>query len=378
MKQTLFLLAATVMVVFGFSSCNEDIQISGEFTETAVVYGLLDQSETVHMIKITRAFIGPGNSLEISQIPDSNYFQNLSATVTERLSTGAIGRTWELYDTVVTTKETNGVFYAPEQRVYAFRSGSSDNSDSPTNTVLLSNATYDLSILINEGEADEFEVSGSTELVSGISSTTDSPNQQFKFALNSVGTGQYGVSQIGVGNGNAAVLNTALIIDYQEFIGSDTVQQSVNWTLGEVAPGSGNSTNFTAEGETFYRLIAASCESGSPAVFKRQLVGITERVVAGSEDLYNYILVNQPSTSIAQNKPTFTNLTATNEHPVLGLFSSRLTFSYYHPMTGINQNTRAIDRNSTQELCVGPICGPYLFCSQQALDIATNQPWACN
>jgi hypothetical protein len=330
------------------------------------------------MIKITRAFIGPGNSLQIAQIPDSSYFPNISATITERLSSGSIGRTWDLYDTVVTTKDTDGIFYAPEQRVYAFRSGSSDNSDSPTNTTLLSDATYDLRILINEGGTDEFEVFGSTDIVSGISTTTDSPNNQFKFALNSVGTGEYGVSQIGVSNGDAAVLNTALVIEYREFIGSDTVNQSINWTLGEVETGSGISTNFSAEGETFYSLIASSCESGNPAVFKRQLVGITEKVVAGSVDLYNYILVNQPSTSIAQNKPTFTNLTATNEHPVLGLFSSRLTYTYYHPMSGVNQNTRSIDRNSTQELCVGPICGPFDFCSQQSLDVATNQPWACN
>ena len=47
----------------------------GDFKETAVVYGLLDQSDSVHYVKINRAFIGPGNSLEFAQIPDSNYFE---------------------------------------------------------------------------------------------------------------------------------------------------------------------------------------------------------------------------------------------------------------------------------------------------------------
>ena len=380
MKQTLFLLTAAVMVVFGFSSCNEDITVNAEFTETAVVYGLLDQSESIHMIKITRAFIGPGNSLEISQIPDSSYFQNVSATITERLSNGNVGRTWDLYDTIVDTKETDGVFYAPEQKVYIFHSGSNDNSDNPTNTALLADATYDLRILVNAGESDEFEVFGSTEIVSGINTNSDTPNNQFKFATNAVVTGEYGNPTISVSHDQkTAIINTSLIIDYKEYFGTDSVIQSINWKLGEFETGTGSTVNFQAQGQSFYNLIAADCASGNPAVFRRNLEGITERIVAGSDDLYNYILVNAPSSSIAQNKPTFTNLTATNDHTVLGLFSSRFTFSYYHPMSNpLSQNARSIDRNSTMELCIGPITGSYLFCSQHVLDLAASQPWACN
>ena len=378
MKQTLFLLAAAFLVVFGFNSCNEDIEISGDFTETAVVYGLLDQADSIHLIKITRAFIGPGNSLEISQIPDSNYFQSVSATVTEQLSGGGTGRIWTLFDTLVDTKETNGVFYAPDQIVYAFYSGSKDNSNSPTFGSLSANAAYNLRILINEGTSSEFEVFGSTEVVTGISTSTDSPNYQFKFATNAVTTGEYTTAPMFVTHGNAEVVNTKLLIDYKEYFGSDSITKQIDWTWGELPTGTGATTNFSSQGESCYNLIANASAAGDPAVTRRNLEGITVEIVGGSEDLYNYILVNQPSSSLAQNKPTFTNLTATNDHPVLGLFSSRFTYRVYHPMVGVNQNTRAIDRNSTAELCVGPITGPYLFCSQQTLDIAQGQPWACN
>jgi len=377
MKRTLLLLSTSLLIVLGFNSCNEDIVTTTNFTETAIVYGLMDASDSTHMVKITRAFIGPGDALQISQIPDSNYFQNISATITERLSDGSTGRTWTLFDTTVTTKETDGVFYAPEQRVYAFYSKSKDNSDNPTGQPLLDNAQYNLRILINSGESDEFEVFGSTDIVSGISTNTDSPNYQFKFAKNATTTGEYTSTGIVVQNGNAAVLNTRLLIDYKEYIGSDSVIQRINWNLGEVETG-GTTTNFSSQGESFYQLINSSAATGNPGVFRRNLEGITVQVVAGSFDLYNYILVNQPSSSVAQNKPTFTNLTATNDHPVLGLFSSRYTHSVYHPMRTDNQNIRCIDRNSTAELCIGPITGPYLFCSQQELDIVQGQPWACN
>lgn len=381
MKQTLLILSAALAVLFGFNSCNEDIQVTGDFTETAVVYGLLDKSETIHMIKITRAFIGPGNSLEISQIPDSNYFENISATITERLSNGSIGRTWTLYDTLVDSKETNGVFYAPEQRVYAFRTGANDNSDTPTQQTLLDDARYDLRIVINGGESDEFEVFGSTEIVHGISTSTDSPNYQFKFATNSVQTGEYVSNPIAVfhpSDGSVAVLNTSFIIDYKEYLGADSVYQSFSWRIAETQVSNGTTTNFSARGETFYELIRSNCQTGDPAVTKRNIEGITMKIIAGDQDLYNYILVNQPSSSIAQTKPTFTNLTATNDHPVLGLFASRYTHSVYHPMSSFNQNIRCIDRNSTMELCIGPITGSFLFCSQQELDIVQGQPWACN
>lgn len=377
MKLSLLFFVTALIAVAGLQSCSEDLDITGDFKETAVVYGLIDKSDSVHMIKITRAFIGPGNSLEISQIPDSNYFQNLSATITERIN-GNTARVWQLFDTTVTTKETDGVFYAPEQIVYAFYTGSKDNSASPTGQPLLDNATYELHIVINEGQGNEFEVFGETEIVTGISTNTDASTFQFKFAKNSTTTGEYTNSGIAVNTGNSSIVNTRLKIHYWDFIGVDSVEQVIDWNLGENEV-TGTSMTFAATGVIFYELIEAKCQAGDPAVFKRNLKGLTVQVVAGSYDLYNYILVNEPSSSLAQNKPTFTNLTATNDHPVVGLFSSRYTLSVFHPMKHeTTQNIRCIDRNSTAELCIGPLTGQYLFCSQQPLDIATNQSYACN
>lgn len=378
MKLSPLFFSAMLLTLIGMQSCNQDIELTGDFKETAVVYGLLDKSEDAHLIKITRAFIGPGNSLSIAQIPDSNYFNNVNATVVERVS-GSVTRTWQLFDTIVPNKDTDGVFYAPEQKVYAFYSQSKDNSNNPTGQALLDNATYELNIIINEGTSDEFVVKGQTEIVNGISTTSDGSNYQFKFAQNSTTTGIYTNSGFVVNTGNSAVVNTKILIHYQDFIGStDTIDNTISWGLGEKETSSAT-MNISAFGETFYNLVDESCQSGSAGVTKRNLTGLTVEVVAGSTDLYNYILVNQPSTSVAQNKPTYTNLTATNEHPVIGIFSSRFTHRVYHPMvSSTSQNVRCIDRTSTMELCIGPIAGSHLFCSQQTLDLAQNQPWACN
>ena len=88
------------LFVFGLSACEDDIKLDGDFVETAVVYGLLDQADSLHFIKITRAFIGPGSALDNALIPDSSYFDQVEATVAEVVN-GQITRTWELKDTVV-------------------------------------------------------------------------------------------------------------------------------------------------------------------------------------------------------------------------------------------------------------------------------------
>ena len=86
-------------------SCNEKLNLIGEFKETAIVYGVLDQADSLHYVKITRAFIGPGNAVQIAQIADSSYFDQVDATITEFVD-GIQTRSWTLRDTIIDNKET--------------------------------------------------------------------------------------------------------------------------------------------------------------------------------------------------------------------------------------------------------------------------------
>ncbi len=56
----LFSAFSIIVILF---SCNEQIELSGDFKETTIVYGLLDHSDSMHYVKITRAFIGPETQL---------------------------------------------------------------------------------------------------------------------------------------------------------------------------------------------------------------------------------------------------------------------------------------------------------------------------
>jgi hypothetical protein len=114
------IIGSLVLLTVLVSSCSEKIDLVGDFQETAVVYGLLDQADTLHYVKITRAFIGPGDAMQIAQIADSSYFDQVDATITEELN-GSVTRTWQLKDTLIQDKNTNGVFYGPIQKVYYFK-----------------------------------------------------------------------------------------------------------------------------------------------------------------------------------------------------------------------------------------------------------------
>lgn len=361
MKHTFLFLISAFIGIFIISSCNEEVDMIGNFEETAVVYGLLDKAETTHFIKITRAFIGPGNSLEIAQIPDSSYFDQVDATITERIN-GAQTRVWTLHDTIVENKETNGVFYAPTQKLYYFTTTSS----APLND----NGIYTLNVSINGGE---FEVSGSTELVSGINTTADGQSYRFDFVEN---PGVFQQKAISVSVGNSNIVNTSLEVSYKEFItGVDTTLRSFKWNLGEYEVTQQGNQSFTVVGKSFYELMRASV-STNPAINKRQMHSIKIIVTAGAEDLYNYMSVNKPSSSLAQNKPTFTNLTATNDHKVIGIFSSRRTYTvekfFINPD---NDALRMMAQKSVAELCTGAITGDLHFCSQHVGDNGT--PYDC-
>jgi hypothetical protein len=361
-------------------SCSEDVNLAGDFKETAIVYGLLDQADSIHYVKITRAFIGPGNALDIAQIADSSYFDQVDATVSEVVN-GTVTRTWILKDTLIQDKDTNGYFYGPEQKVYYFKTlptGTNEviqTSTDPLKSSLKPTALYRFNASINNGA---FEVSGETALVRGITTNSSSQNYTFKFADS---PGEYLSTGLAVSNsGNSYLMNGQLDVAYNEYIAGIPYTKTYNWKVGEKEVTPNSSLTFSISGRSFYDLMKQSIVE-NPLVEKRTMKGIYITITGGAEELYNYITVNKPSSGLAQSKPSYTNLSVTNGKRVVGIFSSRQTLKIFKPFYTSPQQAyiRAIDKKSTRELCQGPITGNYLFCSNHPGDNVVNQEesYAC-
>ncbi len=342
-------------------SCKTDIDLIGEYQVTPVIYGLLDQSDSLHFIKINKTFLGKGNALDMAQVPDSSYFDQVDATITEILAGGGTGRIWELRDTIIEGRNTNGVFYAPEQKVYYFATPTFQND--PVNS-LQPTAKYRLEVNINDGEHIVF---GETELVRDVSFTSPAQQSAFVFRNNQ---NLYNAVPIIWTKGNGKRYNLKMEFHYRETdVNNVQYDKFFTWNVGEVYSNSTQNVSINANGELFYQLVRNNIPIDN-SIVKREHTFFRVRLVAGSEELDNFMAANQPSTSLAQNKPSYTNLEGG-----IGVFSSRYTIEYQKFFINPSfQNWRSIDQRSTRELCEGQYTGLLKFCSSHIQDNNPNLP----
>lgn len=71
-----------ILIFFIISSCNNDIDLNEEWKDIPVTYGILNPKDTAQYIRIEKAFSSVNKSaLEISKIPDSLYYKNISVKI---------------------------------------------------------------------------------------------------------------------------------------------------------------------------------------------------------------------------------------------------------------------------------------------------------
>lgn len=117
-KFWLWLLAASSFL----SSCSTDIDINADWKETTLVLGVLNTNDSIHYLRIHKAFLDQEKSaFEIAQIKDSLYYNNLSVVI-EQVRNNAIVRTFTL-EKVDTNLLQPGIFASPSMVLYRFRSG---------------------------------------------------------------------------------------------------------------------------------------------------------------------------------------------------------------------------------------------------------------
>ncbi len=357
-----------LLVFLTFTSCKETITLTNDQKETAVIYGLLDQADTIHYVKINRAYSGTNNSIEVAQVPDSSYFKDVQAYIYE-IKKGDTLRKWKLRDTILDNKEP-GIFYGPKQKVYYFET----SKNNPL--VGESGRTY---LFRGKFEQNKFEVTAATELIYGNSLLYPVSNgTNYSFANGIIDKPEYYSTGIKFKPGTAVTTNTALRITIREYIGQNFTLKSFDWNVGDmdVTPNA-TSAGINALGTAFYPLIVKNCTENS-AITKRQLASIELRVTFASDVLYNYITLNKPSSSLAQNKINYTNLSATNGMRVIGIFTARnLKSELKLSSDNVGQNSiRALDAQSTKELCLGAYTNKLKFCSDVSADSKTT--YFCN
>ena len=333
MKKISLILSAFVIV---FISCETEFDVNAQWKETAVVYGLLDAGVDTQYIRINKAYLGEGDALLMAQHPDSLNFSPADLEV--RLHKLGFNDTLEsrlLVDTVFYKED--GLFAVENNLIYI--------DVSPVN-FLNENHRYALTIdNIKSGN----RVYSNTEVISDFDfkNFNNQSNSQYKFGFyrdDPPGLYDDNVRSNTVewqSSENGDIYQLALKFNYTE----NGILKSLIWNQAVVSE-LPYETEF--EGANFWNFLRQNLSDDDALL--RQFVGIDLIMTVGTENLNNYIKINEPTTGIVQQRPQFTNI-----NNGLGIFSSRYTYveyncglsfdSYLYLTDNIEFGTGGLDRN---------------------------------
>jgi hypothetical protein len=313
-------LVFTISIISLFlGSCSNDLEINAPWKDVTVVFGLLNKNETTHYIRISKAFLGEGDALQFASQFDSLYYNpDLLDVKVYRIYNGIVEDSF-LCAAVTDIDKDPGVFAAPSQILYSFDAVlyyPPPTSNSSLND-RFQNSTYRL-IVKNTKTGNV--ASAETKLVSNITLITpgnaidELPLYPQNKTIIKYKTGE-----------NGKMYELFIRFKYREYSlldQSDIVSKVVEINLGRT-------TNDNTDGgkemyedipnATIYQALFAAIPKSTPENPKyRYADSLQFQINVAADDMTTYLNVNQPSNTVAQERPQYTNI-----ENGLGLFSSR-------------------------------------------------------
>jgi hypothetical protein len=357
-----------------FSSCESDFNLTGEYQEKALIYGLLDPTDNPnpgsnpngvvgngHFFRIQKAFLGEESAFIMALEPDSSYFkpEDLFVELVEYNGVTETNR-WVLDTVTIANKDTGNPddqtidFFGPSQRLYKTRTDgtlSQNVNIDPTREyeVTLKKRPAGVSTMTIANMADVEPIADArTEIIDLASFRWNAPNQtsqtqgitQRMDLFNTSGDYKDYTLRFDVAD-RAVRYEVWLRFYYREVIlGVETVKY-IEWRVSSFELESGVSSwqvQLSAEGifsrigseldqvPNVIRYIGlADGAAGDPDPNDGSSQDFEIEIRLAGEELFQYIDINNPSNSGAlQDKPVYTNV-----NNGLGVFSSRSSVHFY-------------------------------------------------
>lgn len=210
--------------IFVFNACSTDVDIYTDFKGTTIVYGVMDAAKDTNVIKIIRAYSGSNsdsfNANQVALIADSsNYPGKLDVRFVEYKK--ALGESYSptgreiILDTMTIHDKEEGLFYAPNQKLYYTTEHFNVNN-------LREKYKYKLLILKSNDT-----ISSEISLIGGKRFQINTPMVFFK--AENAGTRKLLFSP----DDNDAMYMATMQFNYKELKpGQDTVCKNVHWSFG--------------------------------------------------------------------------------------------------------------------------------------------------
>jgi hypothetical protein len=296
------------------TQCSTDVDLTAPYKETTVVYGLLNPSDTVQFIRVAKAYLGEGNSLEMAKVSDSIYYPDSVITVVlQRWKNNSFQDSSVLVRDESIQKET-GIFATQPNVLYRIPDDPINHTDS-----LRKDNQYKLRITNKQtGKI----VTASTFITNDISVSQPSSNPNVKLSM----TSEYPSDVKWYSALYGKVYGLVIRFNYQETElapPNNVTYKKADWTFPNQQSSSvlvNQPMSLSYIGEDFYKNLSTKIFPDNTVL----RIGLTVEFIftIGAEEFYTYYLVNQPSLSISQDIPQYTNV---NEG--IGIFSSRNIFA---------------------------------------------------
>ncbi|MCF8228866.1 MAG: hypothetical protein K9G58_08555 [Bacteroidales bacterium] len=297
-----FILLSLLMI----SACETEVDLIGEFKQTPIIYGLLNQKDSIHYVRVNKAFITSENAFDAAKIEGINeyYPDSVQVYLLEMDENGS------LLDKVImdtTTYYTKPGDFNTKKLYYTCLK------------VLNENNTYQ--IVVNDLNADS--AFAETELVRDFQILVPRPFGSANF-ISPTGAAQsfkWNPSYYG------KKYETSIMFYYKEKRSdmSDSITRYVEWPVGSItvdkpeSPPGEKSVPYIPE--TFFQICENQIPYNDPQeeakVNGRRPLSVDFIISVAADELNTYIEVNNTS-GIVQDRSVFTNV-----ENGIGIFSSR-------------------------------------------------------
>jgi hypothetical protein len=304
-----------------FSSCDDEIDLTAPYKDITVVYGLLDRNDTIHYIRIQKAYLVDENAFAFAGIADSTYYPpTLNAYILEYNASDVLLDSFHLERTVNELIKDSGLFASSNNVLYK-------------GLKILNPANYYQLVIIKPNGDTSM---ATTHLCPNIvmrqppplfanfesNSGTEEPKETYSWASDPI----------------AYFYQLSMYFNYEEWVGNDSlnpVPKKVARHFNVFKPDPENACDpnmecFSVTRPQFYSILLWNIPAdpaGTPTsqLRHRRALSVDVKVSVGSQDLYYYIKFNAPSLSYVQKLSTYTNM-----QNGLGIFASRTSGGYTH------------------------------------------------
>ena len=292
-----------------FYGCETDFDVIAPYKEVMVVDGLLNVRDSVHTVRISKAFLGVGNALVMAQQNDSNNYGDILDVKMQRIFNNLVTETFSLTRTEYNDKDS-GVF-ASGYVLY-----------STTHQLLEDGSEYKIIVTNNQTGV---VASSTTKIVKDM--VVSSPNPLLD-SIDLTGPAQsivrYSASK------NAVFYELIIRFHYRDIDPSGvSAQKYVDWYFSSPSVINSDGIRYNFYKYNLFENLGLYIPD-NPG-YTRRIDSLTGNVrpfefilLAGSEDLQTYIQLNKPSTGNVQERPSFTTV-----ENGLGLVTSRVVHSEF-------------------------------------------------